>query len=164
MTDIKSGINPLFLREEELRQAVELLYLSYRNITYDSSNILTPLGFGLAHQRAIYFIGRHPCLSVTDLLKILAITKQSLSRVLSELVSRGYVRQHVGTTDRRRRHLELTEAGLALERQLWAGQRQRIARAYRKAGAGAVEGFRNVLLGLIEERDRLRITDQGGGA
>ncbi|CAA7619598.1 HTH-type transcriptional regulator PetP [Magnetospirillum sp. LM-5] len=156
MTDIKTGINPLFLREEELRQGIELLFYAYRDFTSEPDAILADYGFGRAHHRVIYFVGRNPGMTVSDLLDILRITKQSLSRVLGQLVDEGFVTQKPGIRDRRQRLLALTEKGIELERQLTERQRARIARAYREAGAEAVEGFRKVMLGLIDEADRPR--------
>jgi DNA-binding MarR family transcriptional regulator len=158
MADVKHGANPLFLREEELRQGIELLFYAYRDFTAEPDAMLAGIGLGRAHHRAIYFVGRNPGIIVTELLGILRITKQSLSRVLSELVEKGYIEQRQGVRDRRQRNLHLTEAGVELERQLTENQRQRIARAYRLAGADAVEGFRNVLLGIINEQDRAKLT------
>ena len=154
MTDVKPGVNPLFLREEELRQGIELLFYAYRDFTSEPDAMLAKLGLGRAHHRAIYFIGRNPSITVTELLSILRITKQSLSRVLGDLVTKGLVTQKTGLRDRRQRLLELTERGMDLERQLSETQRQRIAKAYRLAGAEAVEGFRKVMLGIIDEGDQ----------
>ncbi len=165
MTDIKSsppgslrpGTNPLFLRDSELRQAIELLFFAYRDFTAEPDTILADYGFGRAHHRAIHFIGRHPGMTVSALLGILRITKQSLNRVLGQLIAEGYVEQRRGTRDRRQKLLALTARGIALEERLSAEQRARIARAYREAGAEAVEGFRKVMLGIIgAEEDRKR--------
>lgn len=156
MSDIKSGANLLFLREEELRQGIELLFFAYRDFTGEADAMLAKHGFGRAHHRVIYFVGRHPGMSVSELLTILKITKQSLSRVLSQLVAEGFIVQRQGVRDRRQRLLELTEKGVDLERQLTERQRRRIARAYREAGPGAVEGFRKVLAGMVDEPDRSR--------
>lgn len=157
MADLKSGFNPLFLREEDLRQGIELLFYAYRDFTGKPDAILTELGFGRAHHRTVYFIGRNPGITVSQLLDILKVTKQSLSRVLSQLVREGYVFSSAGTRDRRKRMLELTEKGSALERRLSESQRSRIARAYRESGAEAVEGYRKVLLGIIDEREREKV-------
>jgi DNA-binding MarR family transcriptional regulator len=158
MADVKSPANPLFLREEELRQAIELLYYAYRDFTAEPDAMLARYAFGRAHHRVIYFVGRHPQMSVSDLLAILRITKQSLSRVLGQLVRQGFIRQSPGSRDRRRRLLELTEKGVELERQLSENQRQRIARAYREAGAQAVDGFRKVMFHIMSsEEDRTRV-------
>lgn len=161
MADVKSGANPLFLREEELRQGMELLFFAYRDFTGEPDQILARHGLGRAHHRVIYFVGRHPGINVSELLAILRITKQSLSRVLGQLVREGFITQQPGPRDRRQRLLELTEKGHALERELSENQRARIARAYREAGAEAVEGFRMVLRNLIDEEDRQRFAEGG---
>lgn len=156
MTDVKTGPNPLFLREEDLRQGMELLFYAYRDFTAEPDAMLAKIALGRAHHRVVYFVGRYPGITVSELLAILQITKQSLSRVLSELVAEGYVEQQTGTKDRRQRLLALTEKGQELERQLSDAQRARIARAYRAAGAAAVEGFRTVMLGIMDEADRAK--------
>lgn len=163
MPDVKVAANPLFLREEDLRQGIELLFYAYRDFTSGPDAILARYGFGRAHHRVIYFVGRHPDMSVSDLLGILKITKQSLSRVLGQLVHEGFIVQRAGSRDRRQRLLALTDKGVELERELSENQRQRIARAYREAGAEAVEGFRKVMLGIISsEHDRAKFEAAGG--
>lgn len=156
MTDIKAGTHQLFLREEELRKGIELLFFAYRDFTGEADAVLDRLGLGRAHHRVIYFVGRNPGISVSDLLQILRITKQSLSRVLGQLVREGYILQKPGTRDRRQRLLELTAKGQDLEMQLTERQRRRVAQAYRQAGAEAVDGFRTVLTNMIDEPDRDR--------
>jgi DNA-binding MarR family transcriptional regulator len=157
MTDVKSPINPLFLREEELRQGIELLFYAYRDFTGEPDSILAEVGFGRAHHRAVHFINRDPGMTVAALLTILRITKQSLSRVLSQLVEEGYVEQKKGVRDRRQRLLHLTEKGRELERRVSEKQRARVAKAYQEAGAEAVEGYRKVLLGLVDGADRATV-------
>jgi DNA-binding MarR family transcriptional regulator len=159
MADLKSGFDQLFLREEDLRRGMELLFFAYRDFSAEPDGLLAKYAFGRAHHRAIYFVGRYPNISVTELLNILRITKQSLSRVLSQLVREGVVVQKPGSSDRRQRRLALTEKGVALEQALTARQRERFARAFRQAGAEAVEGFRQVLLQLINERDQARFRE-----
>ena len=154
MTDLKSLANPLFLREDELRQGIELLFYAYRDFTRGPDEILESYGFGRAHHRALHFIGGNPGITVAELLGILRITKQSLSRVLSALVEGGFVRQQQGTRDRRQRQLYLTDEGKTLERRISAVQQTKVAQAYREAGAEAVAGYRKVLAGLIDEADR----------
>jgi DNA-binding MarR family transcriptional regulator len=134
-----------------------MLFFAYRDFTAEPDAILARYGFGRAHHRVVHFVGRHPQLSVGELLGILRITKQSLSRVLGQLVRQGFIAQRPGAQDRRQRLLELTPTGQELERRLSAPQRARIAAAYRQAGAPAVDGFRQVLLGVIataEDRGR----------
>lgn len=164
MTDIKSGVNPLFLRDEELRQGIELIFYAYRDFTAEPDAILAEYRFGRAHHRVIYFVGRNPGITVSELLGILRITKQSLSRVLGQLVRDGFIVQRPGTTDRRQRLLELTEKGRELEWQLSENQRARIAQAYREAGAEAVEGYRKVILGMINEEDRRKFLHRDAGS
>jgi len=154
MADLKTAVNPIFLSEESLRQGIELLFFAYRDFTGEPDRQLVDLGLGRAHHRAIYFIGRNPLLTVSELLSILKITKQSLSRVLQELIGQGYVVQTPGSTDRRQRRLKLTAKGDALEQLLTEGQRRRLGRAYAQAGPAAVEMFHKVLLSVIDDADR----------
>jgi DNA-binding MarR family transcriptional regulator len=164
MSDVKAGAHQLFLREEELRKGMELLFFAYRDFTAEADAMLAQHGFGRAHHRVIYFVGRYPDIPVSDLLRILGITKQSLSRVLSQLVREGFILQRPGARDRRQRLLHLTDKGTDLERELSERQRQRIARAYREAGAEAVDGFRKVLSGVVDEPDRSRFLETNDSA
>ncbi|HVB68753.1 MAG TPA: MarR family transcriptional regulator [Acetobacteraceae bacterium] len=149
-----AGAGLLFLREEEIRLAQDLMFFAYRDFTNAADQILTELGLGRAHHRALHYIGRNPAITVSDLLAILRITKQSLARVLSELVARGLVAQSPGSADRRQRLLSLTESGGALERRLFERQRDRLAAAYRQAGGPAVDGFRRVMREIMDETAR----------
>ncbi len=158
-----AGSGLLFLREEQMRLAQDLLFFAYRDFTGAADIILAELGLGRAHHRALHFIGRNPGMTVGDLLAILRITKQSLARVLNELVSRGYVGQTAGQTDRRQRLLTLTPQGTALERRLYERQRERLAAAYREAGGPAVEGFRQVMRAIMDPAARATI-DRPPGA
>jgi DNA-binding MarR family transcriptional regulator len=160
MADLKSPVNPIFLSDESLRQGIELLFFAYRDFTGEADRQLAELGLGRAHHRAIYFIGRNPSLTVSELLSILKITKQSLSRVLQTLMADGYVTQTPGAVDRRQRCLRLTQKGEALERILTEGQRRRLGRAYAQAGPAAVETFHRVLLSVIDDADRPLLPDE----
>ncbi len=144
----------LYLREEELRRGIELLYFAYRDFTKDPDEILAQEGFGRAHHRVLYFVGRNPGTTVSGLLSILRITKQSLSRVLGHLVDVGYIRQETGLKDRRQRLLYLTDKGRAFEKDLFERQRRRLAEAYREAGPEAVAGFWEVLLNIVDADDK----------
>jgi len=157
MTDVNLPASRTSVAEEEVRQGIELLFFAYRDFTAEPDAILARYGFGRAHHRVIHFVGRHPQLTVTELLEILRITKQSLNRVLAQLVRREFILQRPGLRDRRQRLLELTPKGRELERQLSEPQRIRIAHAYRQAGIQAVGGFRKVLLAIIaSDADRRR--------
>ncbi len=144
----------LYLREEELRRGVELLYFAYRDFTSDPDAILAETNLGRAHHRVLYFVGRTPGTTVSGLLKLLRITKQSLSRVLGQLVDEGYIVQKHGTEDRRQRLLYLTDKGQEFEKELFSTQRQRVAQAYKTAGPEAVAGFWEVLLNIVNEAER----------
>ena len=159
-----AGSNLLFLREEDIRAAQDLLFFAYRDFTAAADAVLDELGLGRAHHRALHFIGRNPGISVTDLLAILRITKQSLSRVLVELVAKDFVAQAQGRADRRQRLLTLTQAGLSLERRLFERQRERLSAAYREAGGVSVDGFRRVMRGIMDAtaRDYLDQAEDAG--
>ncbi|NBO21338.1 MAG: MarR family transcriptional regulator, partial [Rhodobacteraceae bacterium] len=134
----------LFLTDEQLRKGIEAMFFAYRGFTADPDRILGDLDYGRAHHRALHFIHRSPGTTVSNLLSILGVTKQSLNRVLRALVDDGLVEARVGRDDRRERHLHLTEKGAALERRLSDAQRARMRAAYRAAGPAAVQGFRTV--------------------
>lgn len=149
-----AGSDLLFLREDQIRTAQDLLFFAYRDFTAAADAILGELGLGRAHHRALHFIGRNPSMTVGDLLGILRITKQSLARVLNELVTRGYVAQAAGQSDRRQRLLTLTGEGIVLERRLFERQRVRLLAAYRDAGGTSVEGFRRVMRAIADPAAR----------
>lgn len=157
MTDLKPSANPLYLSEEELRRGIELLYFAYRDFSSESDDALAKNRYGRAHHRVIHFVERNPGIIVSDLLKVLQITKQSLSRVLGRLIEDGLIAQSKGANDKRRRHLRLTGRGIDLADELMRIQRTRLRRAYRDAGAEAVAGFRAVLAGLVDDNDRAAI-------
>ncbi|RYY33760.1 MAG: MarR family transcriptional regulator [Sphingomonadales bacterium] len=153
--------SPLFLREPEIRRGVELLYFGYAHMLRSIDDGLAAQGLGRAHHRALYFIARKPDLTVSELLALLAITKQSLGRVLGELAERGLVETRAGERDRRQRLLRLTPEGTTLESRLFEALREKMAGAYSSAGQGAVGGFWAVLEGLIPEAERGLIAGLG---
>lgn len=150
MSDAAGGETLLFLTDEQLRQGIEAMFFAYRGFTADPDRILTGMAYGRAHHRAIHFINRAPGTTVNNLLILLGVTKQSLNRVLRTLVEDGLVESKVGKTDKRERHLFLTEAGETLERKLSDAQRARMRAAYRAAGPQAVAGFRQVLEAMMD--------------
>src|ERR1700691_2547477 len=161
MSDVKRAEtrplgSPLYLRDEELKQGVDLLFHAFSEVFTTGDGALRAAGLGRAHRRALYFIARNPALSVAALLGILKITKQSLNRVLNDLLEGGYVERRPAPNDRRMRQLRLTVKGLELEEKLWEAQRPRLARAFRDAGPDAVAGFRHVLTGLSVSDRRAR--------
>lgn len=144
-------------QETGILELIELLFFAYRDFTADPDEILEEFGFGRAHHRVIHFVGRNPGLRVTELLGILRITKQSLGRVLKQLIEQGFVEQREGHTDRRQRLLFLTDQGTDLARRLARPQIDRVAAAINAAGAEGETTYRQVLYNLINERDRSRV-------
>lgn len=159
MADANPVASPQFLREAEIRRGAELLYFGYSNMIKGADALLDENGLGRAHHRALYFIARRPGMPVSDLLRLLNITKQSLSRVLNELQTEGYVAHEIGKRDRRQRLLHLTPEGIRLEAALFDRLRERMTAAYAQAGQQAVTGFWAVLLGLIPPEDRQMIQE-----
>jgi DNA-binding MarR family transcriptional regulator len=153
-THATPGTGLLFLREEELRTAQDMISLAMRDLNAAPDAILAELGYGRAHHRCMHWVARRPGLKVGELLAVLDITKQSLGRVLGPMLEDGYVAQVRGQQDRRERLLTLTEKGQALERRLYESQRERLIVAYREAGGPAVEGCKCVLRGLMHKQGR----------
>jgi DNA-binding MarR family transcriptional regulator len=143
----RSGSGPAF-------DLIELLFFAYRDFIGDADERLSGLGFGRAHHRVLHFVNRHPGMRVADLLDILKITKQSLGRVLRDLVEQSYVIQKAGPSDRRQRLLFLTPKGETLARDLALLQTRRFARALHECGPGTRESARRFLAAMIDPAAR----------
>ena len=130
-------------------ELVEKLFFAYRDFTGEADNVLEAFGFGRAHHRVLHFVNRRPGLRVADLLDILRITKQSLARVLKQLVDRGFIEQAAGANDRRERRLFATPQGKALALRLARLQIAQVGRALEAAGAGSEPVVTAFLTGLI---------------
>jgi DNA-binding MarR family transcriptional regulator len=154
MAESPTGESLLFLTDEQLRKGIEAMFFAYRGFTADPDRILAERGYGRAHHRALHFINRSRGTTVSNLLSVLGVTKQSLNRVLRSLIEDGLVESRVGRADRRERHLYLTAQGSDLERQLSEAQRARMRAAYRAAGPQAVAGFRQVLEAMMDDQIR----------
>jgi DNA-binding MarR family transcriptional regulator len=133
---------------------IELLFFAYRDFVSDPDHVLAALKFGRAHHRVLHFTTRNPGMTVADLLDILRITKQSLGRVLKQLIDQGYVEQKEGPQDRRQRLLYVTAKGEALAMRLARLQSERIARALAELGPGAHEAARRFLAAMIDQDER----------
>jgi DNA-binding MarR family transcriptional regulator len=140
--------------DEPIWDIIELLFFAYRDFVGDPDHVLAKFGFGRAHHRVLHFINRNPGIKVADLLVILKITKQSLGRVLKQLVDEGYVVQREGANDRRQRLLFVTPKGEALALKLAGLQTTRIARAMSEVGPAAHETARRFLAAMIDATDR----------
>jgi DNA-binding MarR family transcriptional regulator len=132
---------------------IELLFFAYRDFVGDADHVLEDFGFGRAHHRVIHFVHRYPGLKVADLLDVLRITKQSLGRVLKQLLDEGYIVQKAGAKDRRERLLFATAKGEALVAELAGLQTDRITRAMGELDPGGVDTVRRFLRGMIDRDD-----------
>jgi DNA-binding MarR family transcriptional regulator len=150
---------------EPIWDIIELLFFAYRDFVGDPDEVLSKLAFGRAHHRVLHFVNRNPGMKVADLLEILNITKQSLGRVLKQLVDQGYVLQKEGAQDRRQRLLFVTQKGEALALKLAGLQTQRINRAFAELGPNAHEAARRFLTAMIDGNNRdgvLRLIARAG--
>ena len=144
--------------EAKLLEFAELLFFAYRDFTRDPDAILKDFGFGRAHHRVLHFVNRHSGLRVVDLLDILTITKQSLGRVLKQLIDQGYIVQQAGSSDRRERLLFPTDRGRALAERLAAPQLVRLASALSAAGPGAEATLRRFLEAMVNAEERPKVS------
>ncbi|HEX3502350.1 MAG TPA: MarR family transcriptional regulator [Xanthobacteraceae bacterium] len=136
---------------------IELLFFAYRDFVGDPDEVLEKLGFGRAHHRVLHFVNRNPGMKVAELLDVLKITKQSLGRVLKQLIDEGYVVQKAGANDRRQRLLYASAAGEALAMKLAGLQALRIKRVLADLGPDTREAARRFLAGMIDAEDRERV-------
>src|SRR6201981_3730656 len=141
-------------RAEPIWNVIELLFFAYRDFIGDPDDVLAKLGFGRAHHRVLHFVNRNPGMKVAELLDVLKITKQSLGRVLKQLIDQGYVVQKEGETDRRQRLLYVTPKGETLALKLATLQTQRITRAFGELGPNAHESARRFLTSMIDVDNR----------
>jgi DNA-binding MarR family transcriptional regulator len=144
---------------EPIWDVIELLFFAYRDFVGDPDEVLAKFGFGRAHHRVLHFVNRNPGMKVAELLDLLRITKQSLGRVLKQLVDQGYVLQKEGEQDRRQRLLHVTDKGRALALQLANLQTARIAAALGELGPGAHETARRFLAAMIDAEDRAGVLE-----
>src|SRR5476649_766086 len=132
---------------------IELLFFAYRDFVGDADHELEVFGFGRAHHRVLHFVHRYPGLKVADLLDVLRITKQSLGRVLKQLLDEGYIVQKAGDSDKRQRLLFATPKGESLVTKLAGLQTDRITHALQGLDPAGTEVVRQFLLGMIDRND-----------
>ena len=149
MTDLNSLLSPFFLNDKEIRKVIELLFFSYRDFTSGPDKILEKLNFGRAHHRIIYFVGKKNNITIKDLLLVLQITKQSLSRVLNQLVNEKFIIVSTGI-DKRTKKLSLSEKGRKLENQLSTIQINKIKKVINNFNHDDINGFKKILYEMIE--------------
>jgi DNA-binding MarR family transcriptional regulator len=152
---------------EPVWDVIELLFFAYRDFVSEPDGVLGKLGFGRAHHRVLHFVNRNPGMKVADLLDILKITKQSLGRVLKQLIDQGYVLQKEGASDRRQRLLYVTPRGEALALKLAGLQTRRVERALSALGPGAHAAACRFLIAMLDAEgsdDVLRLVRRGDPA
>ena len=149
MADLNNLISPFFLNDKEIRKIIELVFFSYRDFTAGPDQILEKLNFGRAHHRVIYFVGKKDKITIKELLGVLKITKQSLSRVLNQLVKEGFIVVSTGL-DKRTKNLSLTSRGLSLENELSTIQIQNIKNVINNFNQEDIDGFKKILYEMIE--------------
>ena len=149
MADLNNLISPFFLNDKEIRKIIELVFFSYRDFTAGPDQILEKLNFGRAHHRVIYFVGKKDKITIKELLGVLKITKQSLSRVLNQLVKEGFIIVSTGL-DKRTKNLSLTSSGLSLENELSTIQIQKIKKVINNFNQEDIDGFKKILFEMIE--------------
>jgi len=149
MADLNNLITPFFLNDKEIRKIIELMFFSYRDFTLGPDKVLEKLNFGRAHHRVIYFVGKKNNITIKDLLLVLKITKQSLSRVLNQLVKQGFIIVSTGI-DKRTKTLSLTKKGLDLEKELSTIQINKIKKVIENFNEGDINGFKKILFEMIE--------------
>src|ERR1700761_528230 len=148
---------PMLAKTEPYFDLIELLFFAYRDFVGDPDEVLARLGFGRAHHRVLHFVNRNPGMKVAELLDVLKITKQSLGRVLKQLIDEGYIVQKAGPDDRRQRLLYVSPAGAGLAMKLAGLQTERISRVLNELGPGSRESARRFLAGMIDAEDRDRV-------
>ena len=153
MADLNKLLTPLFLDEKEIRKIIELMFFSYRDFTSGPDKVLEKINFGRAHHRVIYFVGKSDNLTIKELLSILQITKQSLSRVLNQLVKEKYIILSIGE-DKRTKKLNLTRKGEELEKKLSDIQIKKIYNVIKKFSEVDINGFKKVLFEMIEQKNQ----------
>jgi len=158
MTDLNKLLNPLYLKDDEIRKIVELIFFCYRDFTAGPDEILEKINFGRAHHRVIYFVGKKKNLTIKELLSILQITKQSLSRVLNQLVKEKFIMVSTGK-DKRTKTLSLTKKGIDLEKILSNIQIQRIRNVIKNFDQNKINGFKKVLYAMIEEKNKIKFNE-----
>ena len=149
MADLNNLISPFFLKNKEIRKVIELFFFSYRDFTAGPDQILEKLHFGRAHHRVIYFVGKKDKITIKELLGVLKITKQSLSRVLNQLVKEGFIVVSTGL-DKRTKNLSLTSSGLTLENELSTIQIKKIKKIINNFNQKDIDGFKKILYEMIE--------------
>ena len=158
MADLNKLLTPLYLNEKEIRKIIELMFFSYRDFTSGPDRVLEKIKFGRAHHRVIYFVGKKNGLTIKELLSILQITKQSLSRVLNQLVKEKFIILSTGE-DKRTKKLTLSKKGQELEIKLSNIQITNIYNVIKNFDEIDINGFKKVLFKMINEKNQKKFNE-----
>tara|TARA_Y100000591_G_scaffold69426_1_gene57558 strand:+ start:2993 stop:3475 length:483 start_codon:yes stop_codon:yes gene_type:complete len=158
MADLNKLLTPIYLNKKEIRKIIELMFFSYRDFTSGPDKILEKIKFGRAHHRVIYFVGKRNNLTIKELLSILKITKQSLSRVLNQLVREKYIVLSTGE-DKRTKKLSLSRKGLELEKKLSEIQINKIFNVIKNFEENEINGFKKVLFEMIDHKNQKKFNE-----
>ncbi len=158
MADLNKLVTPLFLNEKEVKKIIELMFFSYRDFTSGPDRVLEKINFGRAHHRVIYFVGKRNNLTIKELLTILRITKQSLSRVLNQLVREKYIILSTGD-DKRTKKLSLSKKGQELEKKLSNIQITKIYNVIKNFDEIDINGFKKVLFEMIDKENQKKFIE-----
>ena len=141
----------LYLKDDHIKDFIELIFYVYRETYNDPKKILKKYNFGTAHHRAIHLIERHEGISVSGLLNRLKITKQSLNRVLKELIKNKTIFMKIGKVDSRQRLIYLNKNGKKLSDEIFVEQKKRIYNALKTSDSDSVSKFKDILIKIINE-------------
>ncbi len=158
MADLNKLLTPLFLNEKEIRKIIELMFFSYRDFTSGPDKVLEKIKFGRAHHRVVYFVGKRNNLTIKELLSILQITKQSLSRVLNQLVKEKYIILSIGD-DKRTKKLSLSKKGKELENELSKIQINKIYNVIKNFNEDDINSFKKVLFTMIKKQNQKKFDE-----
>ena len=139
----------LYLKDEQIKDLIEQIFYAYRGTFSDAKKVLTKHSCGIAHQKAIHLIGRYEGITVSGLLEKLKITKQSLNRVLKDLIKNKTIIMKKSEIDSRHKHIFLNENGKKLSNEIFLEQKKRIYKALKNSNSESVLRFRNILENII---------------
>ncbi len=139
----------LYLKDEDLKQYIEKIFLGYRETVSDAKNVLNKYSIGVAHNKVIHLISLYEGITISDLLRKLKVTKQSLNRVLKDLINLKAIKYEKDQVDTRIKHVYLTEEGEKLFNEIFSAQKKRIYQAFSSSKANEVVSFDNVLKKII---------------
>jgi DNA-binding MarR family transcriptional regulator len=158
---VKSGAPAAASRDEPapFYDLIELFFFAYRDFVGDADRLLETYGFGRAHHRVLHFVSRQPGLTIAELLDILKITKQSLNRVLKELIAKSFIEARAGAQDRRHRQLFTSAKGSRLARDLALLQTKRFLRAMEGLGPDGRDRAMDFLLAMVDQTEQGRVIE-----